>query len=475
MKKSTLGLYAALATTFISATMAGAQTYGNGSSVTRRPNSFLEAQLVTDRTQYTPNRAVQITLTLTNMGNTRWVRNSTAAEYTLAIRDSRTNKIVYDLSRHKRVSSERFMLDSGESRTYSELWDKRDDDGQALRPGVYVVEAKLWPQQMISTQIYLSDRNGGNGGGNGGGTRPDFPGDNPDPSNPQEGAIGKVTFLPRRPTPGDTVSFSYTVRNRSARAILYRFDSGKQFEVSVRDRNNRQVWNSSEGMFSTMALTNITLMPGQEKAFSATWRIPYNFREGNYTINASLPTRNVGDGGVNAEAAAIATLVIGRDNSHNGGSDNGNGSDFGGSESGNGGFGGGQSDGFSGGQSGGGFGGGQSGNEGNYGGDGNYGGGSQEGNGGGINAPFFVSSLRELTGPRANFYAGRRIRVNAIYNGNQGGVGQPPVSRNAWVITDAGTNIYVVGSSPDALIGRRITVTGIVRSGRDGRPYLQTP
>ena len=432
--------------------MAQAQNNNGDMSLTRRPLGFLEAQITTDRTQYNSNRAVQISLTLTNLGSSRWIGSPGGKrEYDVNIRDSRTNKIVYALSRHKQLPSHSYSLDAGETRTYSELWDKRDDGGERLRSGVYVIEATVWPQQMVSAQIYL-----GEGGRPGGGDGTDNPRPNPNPgtSDDYQNLRGTIRIEPRRPAPGQTATISYTVRNVTRDTVSLRFNSGKQHEITVRDSANRPVWVSTQGTFYTQSLTSVILRPGQEKTFESSWRVPQNLPYGRYEITGRLAVSRSDSG----DAQTTSNITIDRNGGVAGnGDDNGN---YGGGSN----NGGGRDD---------------YGNNGDNGYGGSYGssGGITFGDGftlgsGGVNAPHFMS-LRELASPRAANYIGQRVTVSAMYNGTQGGNGLPPVNRNDWVIASEGVTMYVNGATPSAPIGRKLSVVGVVRRARDGRVYLQ--
>jgi hypothetical protein len=79
-----------------------------------------EARIVTDRTQYRRGRAVEVTLSLTNItGVTLHPFPGNSREYDFWVRDGRTGQVVYTLSKHReKTRFEPYALASGESRYF---------------------------------------------------------------------------------------------------------------------------------------------------------------------------------------------------------------------------------------------------------------------------------------------------------------------------------------------------------------------
>ena len=82
---------------------------------------------------------------------------------------------------------------------------------------------------------------------------------------PMELRTDRARYLPGRP-----VRLVLAVTNTTSEPVRYNFSSGKQFDFWV-TRRGREVWRWSRGRFFTMALTSITLKPGESKTFTATW------------------------------------------------------------------------------------------------------------------------------------------------------------------------------------------------------------
>lgn len=410
-----------------------AYAQGGDTSFTRRPNGQYEARIGTDRTQYTPNRAVQITMTMTNLLD----RTASIAPglntrpYDYWVRDSRSNRVVYTLSKHRQFDrNNSYTLAGGESRTFREFWDQRDDAGKAVPSGVYVIEARLWPQETVSTQIFLSDRGGG---------RPDPPSrpepepgppipGKPTPGNPDNPIPGKPGLIRLRSTlqadrqryaPGQTMTLTYTVVNGGTAPAVLNFTSGKQFDMTATAPNGRKVWQWSEGRMFPMMLTTLRLAPGESKVYSATWQLPNNVPVGAYRLYAFLTPRDMEGAGA---ASATVRVAFG-----NVGGNDGN-------------------------------------NEGEW------------GHPGRPNDPRpgrpVPVTLRDLINKGRNA-VGQRVSVSGIYLGLRGGFGAPPVRRSDWVISSEGVSLYVSGPDPSVAAGRPVTVIGTVRRTNDGRLYLE--
>jgi hypothetical protein len=74
------------------------------------------------------------------------------------------------------------------------------------------------------------------------------------------------------PCPGNaetaTASFTYTVTNGTADTKTWQFNSGCQYDLSLTDSAGKVVRTLSETRACTLALTSVTLAPGQSKTFT---------------------------------------------------------------------------------------------------------------------------------------------------------------------------------------------------------------
>ena len=193
-----------------------------------RQFSDLRADVDTDRSQYPPQRAVEIYTRLTNTGRlNRMIPLRGNFEYNLIAREDRSGKVVWNWSKGRRPSGGAIRLGPGESLRHTELWDKRGDDGQRVAEGVYRIEAYLFPlNQPAVTRVFLSERPGG-----GGGTTPNpGPGPQPVPSRPG-GLAGRLEADRRALRPGDTLHLTYTVTNSGATPRTLQFRTAQRFDV----------------------------------------------------------------------------------------------------------------------------------------------------------------------------------------------------------------------------------------------------
>lgn len=272
----------------------------------------LVAEVRTDRTQYPPQRAVEIDMRLTNTGNILKVievRNGFEAE--IAVRDDRSGKVVWNWSKGRpRPRAYAYRLAPGESRYNHEIWDRRDDDGRPVPPGVYRVEATLTPlRQPVVARFYLA---GPGVPPPGGGERP---GETPTPGpGSAEGLVGVLRADRAVARPGDTVSFVYTVANRSREPRTLRFRSGQRFDIEVARRpepNARYakgaltLWQLSREMFFTLALGEMTFAPGETKTFPAQWKVPAGIPTAEADARAWLTSHDVPEA-----AAAVVPLRL---------------------------------------------------------------------------------------------------------------------------------------------------------------------
>nr|CAA9281580.1 hypothetical protein AVDCRST_MAG63-3637 [uncultured Armatimonadetes bacterium] len=389
-------------------------------TTTRGASRNLRASITTDRTQYPAGRAVVINMRLTNVGDQR-VRIDNQYEYDVTVREARTGRTVWRQSSGQeslRRQRRSFRIEPRETRTYRELWGQVDQDGRRVRPGVYRIQAEIFPMNPVSVDVYLGDRvNDGPG-------RPVDDGwDGPLPTRPGRGSSGDeyrairsaVRAGDSRVRAGDRVSVEYTIVNDGTRPSTFMFTSGRQFDVAVRPQGTRRtIWRFSQDRAYTMMLTQLTLRPGERRTYTAEWRTARDLPEGNYDVVAYLTPR-----GADSESVATSrtTVYVGR-----------------------------------------------------------------ERGGRLYRRPIAGRALRlgELYANGSGPYLGRQVTVAGVYRGRRGtagsarSLGAPPVLRSDWVLQEGGDAIYVSGPRPvEVDEGETVTVTGLVRRTQDGRLYLE--
>lgn len=267
----------------------------------------------TDRSQYAPQRAVEITGYLFNDGTSPlFFTVGTRFEYEIRVRESRSRKVVWTWSKNKVAPpTSTVRLEPGQWREHRELWDRRDDSGKRVPAGTYEIELIHLPfSQPVTTQIYLMDR--------------EQPGGDPDPvappariRPPQPGGVrvqARIQADRSRIRAGETAHLTYTVTNTGDQPATFTFVSGRQYDMEVRRRpepNARYaagaltLWQLSRGRSYIMAFTRLTLAVGEKKSFTESWVVPAKLAAGLYDLVGYLPIA----GGTNT-AEAQATLTV---------------------------------------------------------------------------------------------------------------------------------------------------------------------
>jgi hypothetical protein len=102
------------------------------------------------------------------------------------------------------------------------------------------------------------------------------------------------------PCPGNAENavarFTYSITNGTSSSVTWNFNSGCQYDLTLSDSSGKVVRTLSEGRFCTLALTSITLAPGQTKTLTGQVDLAladgYTQLEGNYTAKAFLIPRS---------------------------------------------------------------------------------------------------------------------------------------------------------------------------------------
>ncbi len=90
---------------------------------------------------------------------------------------------------------------------------------------------------------------------------------------------------------GQQVQFTYAIRNRSDKPIIYTFPNSKHFDLWI-ERGGKEIYRLSTGKMYAQMITTLTLQPGETKSFQVTWNQKDNDGEtvgpGVYTAYAQL-------------------------------------------------------------------------------------------------------------------------------------------------------------------------------------------
>jgi hypothetical protein len=138
----------------------------------------------------------------------------------------------------------------GEERRFSATWDQRSDAGQQVPAGGYQAVATTATSESIRSNAVTFRI---------------------EPAPP--GGVEFTLSTPRNVyAAGEAIPFEMVLRNRSTtQPAMLTFPSGQDFDVVVSSADGREVWRWSAGRFFTQVVRDITLAPGEERRFSATW------------------------------------------------------------------------------------------------------------------------------------------------------------------------------------------------------------
>lgn len=95
---------------------------------------------------------------------------------------------------------------------------------------------------------------------------------------------------------GETLTFSITLRNASAQTQVLRFNSGQSFDLVARRADAAvdapEAWRWAMDKMFTREVRDVSLRPGEEQAFTATWDQSAGdgqaLPRGSYTISAEI-------------------------------------------------------------------------------------------------------------------------------------------------------------------------------------------
>jgi Intracellular proteinase inhibitor len=304
------------------------------SSAQTKNHPDLDTRIRTDKTQYDPDQAVEIKMSVANLGkqNLRLTPPRRTGGYKLTITHARTGNFIALIEAKMTRNTEMPVLKPEDTLRFSELWDQRDSRGNVVPSGVYNIEVNLY-NQTAKTQVYLAEGKGNPNGNNG---------DNgqtvyvpvPVPTHPHNNGIGIVppfspggipisttVILPGAPInlfsvsltsdrmkvrPGDRVRLTYRLVNNGPSLCSYNFGSGQQcdFEIAPQ-RSKKLTWRQSDEMRYAQALTSLSVRAGESQTYTAYWNVPKKCDSGTYKISAYLTPR----GGHQAEMATCSIEV----------------------------------------------------------------------------------------------------------------------------------------------------------------------
>jgi hypothetical protein len=293
----------------------------------------LDTRVRTDKTQYDPDQAVEIKMSIANLGkqNLRLTPPRRTGGYKITITHARTGGVITRIEAKMTRNAEMPVLKPEDTLRFSELWDQRDSQGNVVPSGVYNIEVDLY-NQTAKAQVYLAEGKGNSNNNGNNGQTVYVP--VPTPTHPRNSGIGiappfspggipisTTVVLPGAPInlfsvslmsdkmrvrPGDRVRLTYRLVNNGPSLCSYNFSSGQQcdFEIAPQ-RSKKLTWRQSDEMRYAQALTSISVRSQESQTYTAYWNVPKNCASGTYKISAYLTPR----GGHQAEMATCSIEV----------------------------------------------------------------------------------------------------------------------------------------------------------------------
>lgn len=123
------------------------------------PTAGLRTAVYTDRISYLPGRPVLVETRLTNLE--KRVTFANLQEYDIVVREEQGGRVVWQYSwqfhrRNVLPPHTTFSLGRWETRFNRLAWNQTDNNGRPVPPGVYLIEARIYPYTQV-TRILIRD------------------------------------------------------------------------------------------------------------------------------------------------------------------------------------------------------------------------------------------------------------------------------------------------------------------------------
>ena len=137
----------------------GDRDRGRGRGAFVNPTDGLRTAVYTDRISYLPGRPVHIETRLINLE--KRVTFVNLQEYDILVREPQTGRVIWQWSwqfhrRNVLPPHTTFSLARWETRFNHLSWNQTDNNGRPVPPGIYLIEARIYPYTQI-TRILIRD------------------------------------------------------------------------------------------------------------------------------------------------------------------------------------------------------------------------------------------------------------------------------------------------------------------------------
>jgi flagellar hook assembly protein FlgD len=215
------------------------------------PTSAFEFTLSTPRSAYPAGEEIPFEMVLRNTSSRQQTLTfRSGQDFELVVRNENGDEVWrWSTGRVFTQQIREVTFAPGEARRFSATWDQRSNAGQPVPPGAYRAVATTNTVEPVESNavVFRIER-------------------------PPAEQVEFTLSTPRQVyAVGQEVPFEMRLRNRGDRPVTLTFPTGQDFDIVVRNAAGMTVWRWSEGRAFTQALRDVTLAPGEERRFSATW------------------------------------------------------------------------------------------------------------------------------------------------------------------------------------------------------------
>jgi hypothetical protein len=134
---------------------------GRGRGAFVSPLEGLRTAFYTDRISYLPGRPVLLETRLINFA--KRVTFANLQEYDIVVREEQSGRVVWQYSwqfhrRNVLPPHTTFSLGRWETRFNRLSWNQTDNNGRPVPPGVYLIEARIYPYTQVTRILIREDR-----------------------------------------------------------------------------------------------------------------------------------------------------------------------------------------------------------------------------------------------------------------------------------------------------------------------------
>lgn len=109
---------------------------------------------------------------------------------------------------------------------------------------------------------------------------------------PTSDQSGVLLVSPAHSKPGQPLSMTFAVVNKTNKPVVYNFPTGQKFDITANDAKGSLVWTWSKGRVFTQSISRLSIPAGARVVFNAIWNGRTSTGQpvpaGDYTLNARM-------------------------------------------------------------------------------------------------------------------------------------------------------------------------------------------